>query len=436
MSTTNFFDIMTACESTSGKGAKERIQQQLAMLDETGRKLVEAALNPYRTFGAKKVKVKGSNVAGSVLVPFLSLLDKLENRELTGNAAKDGIESVLSQFSKEEQNWLIRVIMKNLRAGFTENTYNKVFPNAVPVFEIMLADKYDTDELLKKNIKFPVYAEHKLDGQRTIAFHSNNISTVYYARGGRLSEHLNGLFDSEMQLLRDLYGCDIVVDGEVMGEDFTQTINAKKDGNDDAKQALVFHVFNIIPMDEWKAGKVSSKLYAMATERNAMLAALQRVLAPEKSKLVPVEGKVVNSFEEAHAFFSEVIEFAEGLILKNPMAHYEFDRSRSWIKWKPFIDVDLEIYDWYYGTPGTRLEHTVGGIKCRGTDEHGNKIDTNVGSGFSGELRADILTNFASKYCNKMVEIRYQELSLAENATTYSLRFPTFRKMRPDKSAT
>ena len=60
MSKTNFFEIMHACESTSGKGAKERIQQQLTLLDETGQKLVEAALNPFRTFGVKKVKVKGS----------------------------------------------------------------------------------------------------------------------------------------------------------------------------------------------------------------------------------------------------------------------------------------------------------------------------------------------------------------------------------------
>ncbi len=71
---------------------------------------------------------------------FVDLAQKLQNRELTGHAARDAVVLTMSIATISQWNdWYRRILIKDLRCGVSEKTVNKVVPNCVPVFTCMLA---------------------------------------------------------------------------------------------------------------------------------------------------------------------------------------------------------------------------------------------------------------------------------------------------------
>lgn len=433
----NFVQVIKACQNAGGAGKKAAIQTTLMLADHNTRGLIWHALNPYLTYGVRKwekpttFKEEGAHGIGW----FLDLLQALSSRLLTGNAAQEAVTKTLALYTEEEAEFLELVIEKDLKAGFSETTFNQVWAGrddlygTIPTFEVMLADKCETPEEFEERLTFPCLAEHKLDGQRTIAIVTKT-SIDYRARSGKPSEHLNGLFDFDLSKMRDMLGYDFVLDGEAFASDFTETINAKKEGNDAAKANLRLRAFFLMPLTDWLAQKTS---ITMRHNRFFLAEVLRTV---EAVKVLPVEGREVKDYADMVAYCNEVIDVhkQEGLILKNWDATYVWGRDYAWTKVKRFYDVDARVVGWYKGRKKSRLENTCGGITVEGRDEHGRPFRTNVGSGFSDEMRADIAANFDQLYDGSTAVITYQEMSLAKGETIYALRFPTIKQLlRDDK---
>lgn len=429
-----FAEVVKECESAGGAGSKKVIQQALSKLDADGRKLMRYAMDPYTTFGVKKFDRPTSYAATDPHdISFLFLkLDSLASRELSGNAARDAVTELLSQFTEETASYIERVIDKDPKAGFSADTFNKVWPNdPIPCFDQQLAEKCETEEEFEARVTFPCYASVKYDGNRCFAFVREGQPVEYRARGGKLSEHLNGIFDAELQAMRSSYGHDFVLDGEVLATSFTETQNAKKSGNDSAKKNLVFRAFFIMPVSDWIAQKTT------ITNGQAM-ATLATLLADTKRVLL-ADGKQVNDYREMMTYCNEVIDDEtrtqaerEGLILKNLDAVYEWGRSYAWVKVKRFYDVDARIVGFYPGRPKSRLENTVGGVNCVAFLESGERVEFNVGSGFSDEDREDMKNN-PEKWLAGTHVIKYQEISKAQGKAYRSLRFCTYERTRDDK---
>jgi DNA ligase-1 len=429
----NFVEVIKECEAANGAGTKKIIQAALAKADPTAQRLIKEALDPYRVFGVKKFDMPKFTLAQDMTQvdydQFFDVLDKLASRELTGDAARDAATNAVGLFPMSMWDYVIRIFDKDLKAGFSADTFNKIHKtNKIPTFEVMLADKCDSPEEFLERITFPCQADHKYDGQRTIAFvRANQIE--YRARSGKLSEHLNGLFDLDLYKLHDLLGYDYVLDAEAFASDFTETINAKKEGNDAAKDALRLRAFFLMPLADWMTQKTK---ITMHHNRFFLEDCLKRI---ESSKVIISEGREVNDYSDMVAYCNEVIDVhkREGLILKNWESTYQWDRTIDWCKVKRFYDVDARIVGWYKGRPKSRLENTCGGITVEGRDEHGRAFRCNVGSGFSDEIRDDIANNFDEKYKYKTAVVTYQEISKAKDSELYSLRFPTFNYLRDDK---
>lgn len=165
----NFVDVIKGCESANGAGSKKVIQSVLAKADVNARRLISEALNPYRVFNVKKFDMPSSSTKTmdeqQDFQQFFDLLDKLHDRELTGNAARDAITASLSEFNIHTQQYLARVLDTDLKAGFSAETFNKVWPKEpIPVFDVMLADKCESVEDFEKNINFPCQGDYKYDG--------------------------------------------------------------------------------------------------------------------------------------------------------------------------------------------------------------------------------------------------------------------------------
>ncbi len=426
----NFAAIIKACESAGGAGTKETIKAALTTADETAKKLIRYALDPYLVFGVRKYDAPTPSAvdAPGAYENFFSVLDKLSARELTGDAARDAVTESLSKFSAETLPYVSRIIDKDLKAGFSPETVNKIFKNLVPTFEVMLADKCETPEEFLEKITFPCLAQHKYDGNRTIAIVRKN-SVEYRARSGKLSEHLNGLFDFDLYKIRDLLGYDYVLDGEAFASDFTETMNAKKEGNDAAKAALRLRAFFIMPLVDWVAQRTK---ITMEHNHYMIIEVLKQV---EASKVLPCDGREVKDYSDMVNYCNEVIDKhgQEGLILKNWNATYSWERTIDWCKVKRFYDVDARIVSWYPGRPKSRLENTCGGIIVEGRDEKNQPFRSSVGSGFTDDVRDDIAKNFDTKYKNKTAVVTYQEITKAKGSDLFSLRFPVFNHVRDDK---
>lgn len=417
-----FVQAISQAEKFSTK--KEKFAA-LTGLDKIGQRLVREALDPYRVFGVRKYdapKIFNTKDSQEYFNRFFGLLDDLHSRKLTGNAARTAVTNTLGLFTKETASYLARVLNKDLDCGANESTFNKIYPGIIPTFEVMLASKIDE----KYKWDFPCIAEAKYDGTRLIAVCENGV-VEYFSRSGKPSDFCNGIFDAELAKMEKRVGAPIVLDGEALASDFTETLNAKGSKGVEAKKALRFYAFDIMFLSEWKAQNCNRKQAVRSAIVEALVNELDLKLI-KKSK-----HKTIHNLIEAKAFYNEMLkEGFEGLIIKKPEAMYEFDRSKNWSKWKPCFSVDGKILSVYEGRPGSRLVGMLGGITVGGEDENGNKFECDCGSGFSDQMRNEIWSKRKS-VIGKMVEIEYQEMSKVKGRNEFSLRFPVFVKFRPDK---
>ena len=465
-----FADAILLAETISTKKEKA---EALSGMDVDGQRLLYETENAFRVFGVKKwdEPLVYANVDPSFDM-FFTLLDNLANRTLTGNSARNLVTSILEQYTERTASVLARVLKKDLKCGGNVKTFTSVYPGLnIPQFDIMLCAKIehtknDKGEIVYPKYKwtFPCYADTKLDGNRLIAIVDNGI-VEYLSRSGKPADQWAGVFDEELIKMENEVGQPIVVDGEALSiAGFQATMKAKGSKND--KSGMRFFAFDWMTLTEWK--KQQSDFTQMF--RTKSLHSLIDTLG--LTKIVKTRGKIVNNIAEALAFYTEVTEDGlpgqdEGLIIKQINGMYDWNsngsRSQVWSKWKPIIDVDVTITGVYEGTKGTKNEGRLGGFTVEGYDENGNHIKSNCG-GFKVNSKKfkDWITVFAKEhkiawakmieegiskdeifrtyawnnpddFIGQMCTIETQELSLAENSDTYSLRFPFFTNLRNDK---
>ncbi len=164
----NFVEVIKACETAGGAGTKKAIQEALSKADATAQRLIKEALDPYRVFGVKKFDMPNTGQgkdSADAYAEFFETLDRLASRDLTGDAARAACTMALRGFTIETQQYLVRIFDKDLKAGFSADTFNKIHKtNKIPTFEVMLADKCDTPEEFLERITFPCQADWKYDG--------------------------------------------------------------------------------------------------------------------------------------------------------------------------------------------------------------------------------------------------------------------------------
>ncbi|WKV22052.1 ATP-dependent DNA ligase [Achromobacter phage 2-1] len=336
---------------------------------------------------------------------FLSLLDQLSDRALTGKAAKQEITAVLALYTQPTAEALACVLRKNLRIGMGAKEINKIIPGFIPVFDVMLAEKWLPGET---EVPFPAMYELKFDGQRVTTL----IKTLPRPGDGPLlgfemrsrdgldqrKGWLEDMFDAQLDELRFILGGNdlgIVFDGEIMDQQlnpggksntWNATMESKKEGADKSK--LRYYLFDWIPMNQWDNGECMLNQEARS---GLLLAAMEKMRAIYGDELLlrPSPINYARSHEELSAALKKAVaDGYEGLMIKNPRGFYEYKRSKNWLKGKPLQTFDGEIYGMYEGKKNSALEGNMGGIYVRGADEHGTPFDSKCGSGFDLATRS------------------------------------------------
>ena len=376
------------------------------------------ALTPLITYGVQSVpnaELLGEPGPGLEWTDFKILLDKLIARELTGHAARDAIvDSMVLSTVEQWNNWYRPILLKDLKAGFSERTVNKVAKGTIQVFGCMLARDGAKEE---KRLVGDVIIENKYDGVRCIAIVQNNSATLY-SRNGKVFPNFPHI---EKALSKPEFN-NMVFDGEIMSDNFQALMKqVYRKTNVDTSDAYLA-LFDVLDLSEFNAG--AGKYNTL--ERKTILENLKfeeciREVDWTRCNLDTEQGQKI--FKDMNK--TAIAEGYEGLMVKPIDAIYQCKRSPAWLKIKPIIEVTLTVMEVEEGQG--KFEGTTGALVCEGVDD-GVHIKVNVGSGLTDENREEIWKD-KETVIGQLVEIRADAITQAENGE-YSLRFPRFKTFR------
>jgi len=404
--------------------------------------LTHACYNPFVTFAVRQVpNTVGITGATNPWTEFNNLLHLLSTREITGNTARDAIAHISTQFDSDEwNNFCAPVIRRDLRAGISEKTINKVVKGTkyqIPVFGCQLAANSEGRPEMR-GIK---RLEPKLDGVRVLMMaimsDSGEVTVVSYSRNGKIFENFSHIEDQ----VRDNYTrivrkaatsnmyLGFVFDGEVIGNSFQELMRQARRKENVQAEDSVFNVFDIIPLTAFREGVWKYPL----SMRIGVLDRIRPIIDDMPNvELLPhllVDLDTSEGRDQLDRYAIDQVDAGfEGIMIKDLVAPYECKRSTSWMKWKPTITVDLEVVDVEEGTG--RNKGRLGALVCQGHDD-GRDISVNVGSGLSDEQR-DEFWQERNTVIGQTVEILCDVITKNQDGT-YSLRFPRFVRFRTDK---
>ena len=421
-------------ESHSSRLNKEAIL--LAQAEQGNTELFEGlrmCYDPMITFGVKKIpSFSGPDGQGLPWEAFKELARALALRELTGHEARDAIELALSASTEKQWNgWYRRILIKDMRAGFSEGTVNKVckkdYPeHLIPLFECMLAHDGANHESKVKGKKL---LEPKLDGVRVLTIvNAANKTATMYSRNGKVLENF-GHITSAIEANIDLFERSTVIDGEVVSSSFQalmKQVHRKSDA--DASDARLM-AFDVLPLSEFQKGKSTLGQRRRSALLRTMKPILDKVGSIDIIPQLEVDLDTAVGQLQFKQYNKDAIDKGfEGIMIKEVDAVYEAKRSTSWLKQKPFIEVSLTIVGIEPGTG--KNEGKMGAVICEGKDD-GKFIRVNVGSGWSDDQRAEI----DDSVIGQVLEVRADAITRSQDSEdVYSLRFPRALRFRGFKA--
>lgn len=404
--------------------------------------LLKACYNPFVTFNVRQVPdtfciTNAENPWGE----FNELLVKLSKRQLTGNAARDAIEEIAHRFDSDEwNNFCAPVIRRDMRAGISDKTINKICKKTeyeVPIFGCQLA----TNSEGRPEMKGIKRLEPKLDGVRVlmtvIPSDDGDVTVLSLSRNGKLFENFGHIEDQIRDNFTKIvrYGnpnalaSGFVLDGEVIGNTFQELMRqARRKENVQATDS-VFNIFDIVPLQDFRRGHWNTQLEKRIKILENIRGTVEKMPNVELLPHIMVDLDTAAGKDQLNRYAKDQVNAGfEGIMIKDVNAPYECKRNTFWMKWKPTITVDLTVVGLEEGTG--RNEGRLGALVCEGIDD-GKFISVNVGSGYSDEDRDSYWQN-SKAIIGRTAEILCDVITQNQDGT-YSLRFPRFIRFRDDK---
>ena len=392
--------------------------------DKVLKKIVKAALDPFTQYYIRKIPEYTPNPNEGIAIAFgVDTLNDLAFRNVTGNAGIAHLKGTLEALNQDDAKVIERIIAKDLKCGVSVSTVNKVWPNLIHEYPVMLCSQYE--EKLVNKVRWPAYVQTKMDGMRFNAIVKNGV-VEYRSRNGKEIQLLGNL-DNDFITMAN--GIDSVFDGELLVVDNVgvldrQTgngiLNKANKGTISDKEAAMVRatIWDLIPYDDFKNGKCDVPY----VHRWNSLCVMADTYQPTKVSLV--DCWEVENYTEAQTLFEGLLsDGQEGIILKDWSGVWEDKRTKTQIKFKGELECDLKIV----GTqPGTgKYEGMLGAILCESAD---GVVKVSVGSGFNDEHRQTL----GDEIIGKIVAVKYNA-RITNKQGEESLFLPIFVEVREDK---
>lgn len=389
-------------------------------------KYLQIAFDPYKIFGisTRKLHKQVSGIAypaDSVFDLFYWLEKHNTGTDVAINMCQVTLDKIASTDCECAQ-LLESLICKDLSIGVDSKTINKEIPGLIPTFSVQLANKYFDKPSYVEGKTFAITT--KIDGGRIIALKENG-QVSFYTRAGQKYEGLVDLEDEMSRLMPDNICLDgeitLLVRGNLSSKDaYKETMKIVRT-KDKEKHGVKMLVFDAMPVSDFKT-QTSSMTYI---QRRQMLDCISAFDTTRYFELLPLLYRGSDTSEITRILEEEVSNGEEGIMINICDAPYEFKRTNNLLKCKKFQSSDLQIIGFEEGTG--KYTGTLGAIIC---EYKGGEV--RVGSGLTDEQRKEIWS-CQHRYLNSIIEVSYFEETM-DSTGELSLRFPTFKDFRPDKT--
>lgn len=444
-------DIFKEIKAVSSKKAKEDIINKYKD-NELFTKTLKFVYDDFITTGISTKKIDANVKDNEFMVlntsfkyNYENLLDWVKEHNTGKLDTVYMLQTYIGQFEDEETKQFLKdVFTKKLKVGITAKTINKVLGKGfIEEFGCQLA--YPYHKYLNKLEGSEIIVTQKLDGHRSICIVKNGKAT-FYTRKGLV---INGLDiqerEAEKLVERGFGGKDYVLDGELLAYNadgletkdlFRLTTSILRSDSAD-KSSVLFNTFDCLPYEEFTTGKSKDPFWKRKEDlANAFYSIypLKSVKSTEINPLAQHLRIVENIYEDTYhpnvilSLQEEYVEPLgwEGLMINLSDGLYQTKRTSDILKVKEFFNADVLVKDVFEGTG--ELSGTLGGVII---DYKGN--DVKVGSGFTLEERNTYWAN-PNKIIGKVVDVQYFEETNNQNDNNISLRFPTIKSIRLDKT--
>lgn len=392
------------------------------------REILDFVYNPYIVTGISSKKIeKDLPMLETMTQDITCVMDYIKRH----NTGRDGdiafVKTFIKCMPKELEEFLVGVFTKNLKVGITAKTINKIFKNLIPEHEVMLAEKYSDNIKRVEGKEFILSI--KLDGTRATVF--NTIDGVkIYSRQGQAIEGLTQITREFEVLPYGVYDGELCATGHFKSSKDMFKETMKRSRVKGEKLGLKMVCFDYIKNPEhFYMGKDETP----CIKRKFNLISIM-IEAKTKHSISHIESLDVLYYGDDMTAIDKFVRQAmaddeEGIMLNIADAPYECKRSKNLLKVKVFNTADLRVVGYEEGTG-----RNLGKLGALVVDYKGNKVK--VGSGFTDSQRESLWLHRYDQeksLIGKIIEVQYFEESKNEQGGL-SLRFPTFLRVRDDKT--
>lgn len=431
-----FFEAIAELSTTGTKSGKQQI---LKKHENTPyfKSALKYLLNIYDVVGISTKKLQKELPITHTDMNFDELIEYLHSNPTGKDETVSIVKGYISQFEREHQKIMMKLIAKTLTLGVSAKSVNKVYGDEfIPTFDVQLAfpyekhiDKYTNNDMF--------YVTKKLDGHRAITLvktDEKGISITSYTRRGQEYEGLKELHSNIIEFIRlnpivmQSFRDGFMLDGELLlmnrpelttGDLFKATAKALK--TEGEKTGIKYHVFDMTSLSDFLYSDVSTYNYEYRRTHW-----LDNLVHTTNIEIIPVLAKINKSQIPEWSDYATQNGW-EGVMLNASTGFYRKKRSPQLLKVKKMHTADLEIVGFNQALSG-EFEGGLQSLNVRLDDEN----IVQVGSGLTKEQRIEIWNN-KEDYLGVMVEIQYFEETTNQNGGK-SLRFPVFKTFRYDKT--
>lgn len=430
MNSSDIFDVIEQIAQTPGKNDKTALVATYIKEEAFLRTLVYA-YDPFKTYGVRQfldVDAVGSERFDD---STWRMLDDLVARRLTGNAALDTIKSHMLRLDLASQELLRRVILKDLRAGFSESTINKARKGTIPSFPYMRCSLPKDTDFDKWDWEAGVLSQEKADGMfvnvammDTGVFMFSRQGTPLPSRGFiDVLNELHERFEAGQQLHGELL---VKKDDAVLAREIGNgMLNKVIKGGDWAPGCYpILKLWDSVPLSNIESGQY-------AAPYSARLRAIHEALRSTEGAYVSlIETRLVHSLKEAYAHYkAKLLEGKEGTIVKRPTMPWRDGTSKEQIKLKLEAPCELRVVG---VVPGSgKNASTFGSLLCHSAC---GQLVVAVGTGIDDKLRKEIHDNL-DDWIGAIITAKANGIMYSSDADKkpHSLFLPVFVERRLDK---
>jgi DNA ligase-1 len=376
------FALVEAIAATSSKKEKEALVK-------TGMglplfvKVVTATYDRFKRYGVTPPERTPGIAPGANTLeePFVwNLLAGLAAGQITGNMAINEVQKMVDFLDEPSSALFRRILLKDMRAGFTDGTVNRVAPGTFVEFPYQRCSLPAKSHLDKWEWSYGIISQEKADGMFANVNRSAAGEVWITSRQG--SPFPRGAMPAlEAEIARVLspntqtHG-ELLVFEESEAPEGPLVLLPREKGNGvlnslleggalEPHQVVRFMAWDQIPMD---AVKPKGK-YALGYKQRltALLRQLKTTgLVAGKGLVQVIPTRIVKSKQEAMDHYRELlVQGKEGTIVSNPDGHWKDGTSKDKIKLKLQADVDLEVIAVVPGRADTKNAGRAGSLTCK-----------------------------------------------------------------------